>query len=102
MTRKSFATLEQKMDPERLERARLKAQEILMEMLLSELRKEMGLTQAQLAENLGIKQPTLSKLESGTDMQISTLRRIITALGGSMEIIAHMPGADIKISQFHD
>lgn len=49
---------------------------------------------------MGIKQPTLSKLESQDDIQISTLQRLIHALGGQLELIAHMPGGDIKISQF--
>jgi len=33
-------------------------------------------------------------------MQISTLQRLIQALGGQLELIAHMPGGDIRISQF--
>jgi hypothetical protein len=34
-------------------------------------------------------------------MQISTLMRLVEALGGSLEIIAHMPKGDIRVSQFH-
>jgi hypothetical protein len=34
------------------------------------------------------------------DIQISTLQRLIQALGGRLELIAHMPGGDIRISQF--
>jgi len=59
-----------------------------------------GLTQEELAASLGIKQPTLSKLESQADMQISTLQRLIEALGGKLELIAHLPGGDVRISQF--
>jgi len=62
-------------------------------LLLSEVRKLTGKSQRQVAAALGIKQPTLSKLEQQSDMQISTLRRIVTALGGELEIIANCPRA---------
>jgi len=69
-------------------------------MLLSEIRKDVGLTQEDLAKAIGIKQASLSKLESQEDMQITTLQRLVKALGGQLELIAHMPGGDIRISQF--
>jgi transcriptional regulator with XRE-family HTH domain len=58
------------------------------------------MTQIQLAKALGVKQPTLSQMESQDDMQISTLRRIVEALGGSLEIIATLPTGRIALSQF--
>jgi transcriptional regulator with XRE-family HTH domain len=60
---------------------------MMAEMLLGDIRKEAGFTQEQAAELLGIKQPSLSKLESQDDMQISTLRKIVRALGGDVERI---------------
>lgn len=79
---KKFSDLEARMSPERLGRAKGRAREMMAEMLISEIRKEVGLTQEDLARTLDIKQPSLSKLEAQNDMQISTLRRIIRALGG--------------------
>jgi hypothetical protein len=35
-------------------------------------------------------------------MQISTLRRIVEALGGELEIIATLPTGRISLSQFRD
>ena len=99
MARK-FQELEQKLSPESLARAKARAKEIMTEMLLAEIRKSVGLTQEDLAAQLGIKQPTLSKLESQDDMQVSTLSRLIQALGGELELIAHLPGGDIRIRQF--
>ena len=97
-----FEELERKMKPTHLQRARMKAKEMMAEMLLGEIRKESGLTQAALAKSLRIKQPSLSKLETQGDMQISTLRRIIHALGGKLELVAHLPSGDIRISQFQE
>jgi transcriptional regulator with XRE-family HTH domain len=95
---KNFRDLEAKMPPQSLARAK----EMMAEMLLAEIRKSVGLTQEELAATLGIKQPTLSRLESQADMQVSTLRNLIEALGGKLEIIVHMPGGDIRLTQFPD
>ena len=97
---KKFEKLENELNPKRVRKAKAKAKEIMSEMLVAEIRKETGFTQAHLAESLGIKQPSLSKLESQDDMQISTLQRLIQALGGELELIAHMPSGDIRINQF--
>ncbi len=81
-------------------RAARRTKELLGELLLSEIRKLAGKSQQQLAAALGIKQPSLSKLESQDDMQISTLRRIVQALGGELEVIAKFPKGAVKIDQF--
>jgi transcriptional regulator with XRE-family HTH domain len=96
---RNFNELRGKMSPASRAKATAKAKEMMTEMLLSELRRLSGLTQNQLADSLG-KQPTLSRLESQDDMQISTLQRIVTALGGELEVIAKMPGGNVTLSQF--
>ena len=92
--------LENKMSPESRSRAEALSKNMMAEMLLAEIRKFMGLTQEELAGTLDITQPSLSKLENQDDMHISTLRRLIEALGGDLEIIAHLPKGDIRIRQF--
>ncbi len=82
-------------------RAAVRTQELLAELLLSEIRQLTGKSQRQIAEALGIKQPSLSKLERQADMQISTLRRIVNALGGELEVIARFPAGPVKIEQFN-
>jgi transcriptional regulator with XRE-family HTH domain len=94
----NFKELEAKMRPE----SRSRAKEMIAEMLLAEIRQAVGLTQEQLAAALGIKQPSLSRLESQHDMQVSTLQRLVRALGGELELIAHLPGGTIRIRQFED
>jgi len=82
------------------ERAARRTKVLLGELLLSELRQLAGKSQQQLAAALGIKQPSLSKLENQDDIQISTLRRIVQALGGELEVIAKFPKGAVKIDQF--
>lgn len=84
------------------DRADRRTRELLGELLLSEVRKLAGKSQREVAEMLGIKQPSLSKLEGQSDMQISTLRRIVTALGGELDVIARFPKGAVKIDQFDD
>ena len=95
-----FEKLKKQMKPENLQKAKIKSKEMMSEMLLAEIRKEAGFTQENLAETMGVKQPSLSKLESQDDMQISTLQRLVKALGGQLEMIAHMPSGDIRLNQF--
>lgn len=70
---------------------------------LSAVRRLVGLSQDQLAATLNMKQPTLSKLERGTDMLLSTLRRYVEAAGGDLDIVISLPGhAPLKLKQFSE
>ena len=102
MARHSFQKLRDKMTPAQRAQADVEARGMMAEMLLAEIRKYMGLTQEELAGALGVTQPSLSKLENQADMQVSTLRRLIEALGGQLEIIAHLPKGDIRSRQFQE
>ncbi len=98
---KSFDTLVKWTTSKRTrERASRRAQELLQELLLSEIREMTGKSQQQVAKAIGIKQPSLSKLERQSDMQVSTLRKIVKALGGELEVIARFPNRAVKIEQF--
>jgi transcriptional regulator with XRE-family HTH domain len=75
------------------------AQLIAEELTLCELRKARKVTQTQLARKLGVKQEQISRIEKRTDLHISTLRRSVEALGGSLSLIAEFPdGAPVKLS----
>jgi len=78
-----------------------RARELLGELLLKEIRECAGKSQRQVADALGIKQPGLSKLEKQSDMQISTLRRIVNALGGELEVSARFPKGVVRIEPFN-
>lgn len=55
---------------------------------LPEVRASRGVTQAQLAERLGVRQASVSQLEHRDDLYLSTLRGYIEALGGRLEVAA--------------
>jgi transcriptional regulator with XRE-family HTH domain len=99
---KNFKLLQAKMTPESRVRSEAKAQAMIREMALDELREALDLTQVQLAAVLKVNQSAISKLERRTDMYVSTLRSIIAAMGGKLEIRAVFPEGQVKIEQFKD
>jgi DNA-binding XRE family transcriptional regulator len=59
---------------------------------LQRLRLAAEQTQAELAQTLGVRQDTISRLEKRSDMLLSTLRRYIEGMGGTLELVAKFPG----------
>ena len=80
------------LDPERRRQIEERAAELIAEeMTLRELRKARRLTQATVARELGISQDGISRLEQRSDLLLSTLRRTVEAMGGSLSLIARFP-----------
>ena len=98
---RNFRELEEKMRPESRARVRQKAESMIRELPLEELRAARALTQEQLAKILNTNQSAVSKLERRADMYLSTLRTFIRAMGGDLEIRAVFPdGGTIVITEF--
>jgi len=97
---KSFDALVKRTTSKRTrDRAMARTKELLGELPVGELRQLAGKSQRELAKILGIKQPSLSKLENQSDMQISTLQKIVEALGGKLDVVARFPKGAVKIGQ---
>ncbi len=80
------------LDPERCRQIEERAKELIAEeMTLRELRKARKLTQASVARELGISQDAISRLEQRSDLLLSTLRRTVEAMGGTLSLIARFP-----------
>lgn len=58
---------------------------------LKQLREQAERSQKDVADALGIKQPSVSKIEAQADMYLSTLRAYIEALGGSLKLVVDLP-----------
>ena len=101
MARK-FATLRAAMAPERQKRVTERTASMLEEMPLGEIRRTREITQSMLAETLGAEQSSVSKLERRRDMNVSSLRNYIEALGGELVISARFPDGEYRVMQFDD
>ncbi|WP_200374007.1 helix-turn-helix domain-containing protein [Thiocystis violacea] len=78
--------------PERRAQVEARADAMIAEeMTLRDLRKAHDLTQARMAELLGVGQESISRLEGRADMLLSTLRSYITAMGGSLDLVVRFP-----------
>ena len=99
MARK-FKKLIGELSPDRQEKIRLGTQNLLSGMALHELRRALSLTQVDLASTLNMNQAAVSKMERQSDMYVSTLRRLLAAMGAELRVVASFPDREIQITQF--
>jgi DNA-binding XRE family transcriptional regulator len=79
--------------PERRRKIEARTAELVAEVGgLQALRKLAERSQAEMAKELKIKQPSVHKIEKQTDLYLSTLRRYIEAAGGTLELRVELPG----------
>ena len=90
-----MATLKElmaKQSPKSQERIAEKVEVLRQAVALNMLREELNLSQAELASAMGVKQPTIAKMEQAdNDPRLSTLKRYVAALGGELSIDVKLP-----------
>lgn len=90
-----MATLKEMMakrSPESRNRIEARAAEIQQEITLAKLREKLAVSQVQLAAALGVKQPSIAKMEKvDNDPKLSTLKRYVAALGGELALDVTLP-----------
>lgn len=82
-------------DPVRSARVAAYREEALREIVtyqIAELRRDLGIDQRELAERLGMSHAGISELEHSADPKLSTLRKLIEALGGTLIISSRDDG----------
>jgi transcriptional regulator with XRE-family HTH domain len=88
-------TLKDKMkglSPTQRKKVEARAAELIAEeMTLRELRHARKLTQVKMAKTLGVTQDSVSRLEKRSDLLLSTLRKTVEAMGGSLSLVAEFP-----------
>ncbi|EMH4162924.1 XRE family transcriptional regulator [Pluralibacter gergoviae] len=78
--------------PEVVADARVMAEEILLNIHLAELREKVRKTQMEMAQALGVRQPTVAGMEKpGRDLRLSTLKRYVEATGGKLRLEVELP-----------
>jgi len=84
--------IKKELSPARSKKVEERATQLIAEeMTLQELRRARMLTQVRMAKALGIGQDGVSKLEKRVDLMISTLRKTVEAMGGSLSLVAQFP-----------
>lgn len=68
------------------------AADMLLNIHLAELREKVQKTQVEMAQALGLKQPTIAGMEKrGRDLKLSTLKRYVEATGGKLRLDVELP-----------
>ncbi len=76
-----------------------RAQELVAEEnALRQLRKARDLTQDRMAKLLGVGQDSVSRLESRSDLLLSTLRGYVEAMGGTLKLVVEFPDSTAILS----
>ena len=89
-------TLDQKLQelsPQRQQSIKARTSALIFEeRTLQTLRKQLDMTQEEMARRLQIGQENISRLEKRSDMKLSTLQAYIEALGGELDLTVQFPG----------
>lgn len=97
MKRRTLEDLDAVLGRRRVAKTKAAARGKMEAMLLGEVRKQLGFTQSTVAKAMGVSQSALSQLESQDDLQLSTMRRLVKALGGELEITARFGERSIML-----
>jgi DNA-binding XRE family transcriptional regulator len=65
---------------------------------LSEMRRRRGMTQEQVAARMGVSVARVSQIEGGDVSTQEVLNRFVTALGGTLKLIADFGDEQLKIA----
>tara|TARA_B100000378_G_scaffold264589_1_gene248434 strand:- start:179 stop:481 length:303 start_codon:yes stop_codon:yes gene_type:complete len=88
-------TLEQILETEKpavKAQAEAQAKAMLLNIQLAKIRALARKTQAEMAETLDVKQPTVAGIERvGQDLKLSTLKRYVEAAGGKVRLDIELP-----------
>ncbi|MFT4926176.1 MAG: ribosome-binding protein aMBF1 (putative translation factor) [Phenylobacterium sp.] len=98
--RNVFSKLTENISPQRRVAIEAQKTQLREEMELYELRQAIGISQESLAQQLDVKQPAIAKMERRSDLRIQSLRKLIEAMGGSLEIKAHFPQGDVTLTNY--
>lgn len=87
--------------PERVEQRRQIREQMIASVTgarLADIRKELGMTQAQLGEATGLSQARISQIEQGEVIGLDVLRTYVTGLGGQVRVTARIGEIELNVA----
>jgi Helix-turn-helix domain len=100
MKTKPFSELQKRMTPEQKAHSDARAKLVSLHIALIELQQSLGIAQEDLEKELGFYLSDTPDLDKIDNLQIKTLSRYISALGGSLKIVANFPNEEVVLAQF--
>ena len=92
-----FSSLRERMSRERQAANNDAAKDMNREYVLSQIRRELGITQVEVADRLNIAQPTYANFERSDNLRIGTLQKIVNALGGILKLQIEIGGKEYPL-----
>ena len=65
---------------------------------LAQLRKNTGLTQAQVAAVMGVSQARVSQIENRKVTEVDAIRSYVEALGGTVDVVARVGDWTVRVA----
>ena len=88
----TYRELLAKENPDMQARIAERVEQASIKIALSQLRDELNISQTELAAAMGVKQPSVARMEqTDNDPRLSTLKRYVAALGGELSIDVTLP-----------
>lgn len=88
----TYRELLAKESPEMQARVAERVEEASIQIALGMLRDELNISQTELAAIMGVKQPSVARIEqTDNDPRLSTLKRYVKALGGELSLDITLP-----------
>ncbi|ATW29799.1 transcriptional regulator [Candidatus Williamhamiltonella defendens] len=88
----TYKELLAKESPDMQTRVVKRVEKATINIVLGHLRDELKISQAELAAIIGVKQPSVARIEQAdNDPRLSTLKRYVKALGGELSLDVKLP-----------
>lgn len=88
----TYRELLAKESPKMQSRVADRVEEASIRIALSALRDELNISQTEMATIMGVKQPSVARMEQAdNDPRLSTLKRYVKALGGELSLDVTLP-----------
>jgi len=89
---RKFSELRAKLPPDAQESAKKKSEIFKLDIRLENIRKARRVAKKTIADRVGVKQPSLAQMEKEDDLHLSSLKKLVEAMEGSLNISADFPG----------
>lgn len=100
---KPFKKLREEMEPERRKQNQLRTELALFEMSLAEIRQRRQQVDSNITTDLPLTIPIheqTGQSEIQQDLLLSTLKQLVTEMGGTLKLVAQFPDEEIVINHF--
>jgi predicted XRE-type DNA-binding protein len=95
---RSWDEMKESMTPDQRAHIETRAEQLVAIITLSDLIRERNLTQEAIADRLEVAQGNVSRTLRRNDLRVSTLRSVVEAMAGELQLVAQFPDRTYAIA----